>query len=312
MTAQPVSPPENALEPAARPRLGRIAAVVNPASGGVDAGAPDALARIVADHGYMLDLSVPKPGELGDVLRRAVDAAPDLLVVLAGDGTARFAAELCGAHGPLIAPLAGGTMNMLPNALYGKRPWAEALAQTLTEGVERPTSGGRIGGRSFYCAAILGSPALWGLAREAVRARKLRRAVRRALYAFRKAFQGSVGYDLDSLGAHHAEALVLITPLISRQLSEETALEAAALDLHDAQEVFRLALNGLSGDWRRDPGVTVRPCRSARVWAHHSIPCILDGEVHRLPSSAEVRFVPNAFRALAPVLDPIPAEIIPS
>jgi len=283
-----------------RPRLRRVEAVINAASGGVGPGAAEKLASIIAEHGLELHAVSPQPGELEAAIRAAVAAEPDLLVILAGDGTARLAAELCGPSGPLLAPLPGGTMNMLPHALYGAHPWPAALTSALSLGVERPTSGGRVGERTFYCAAILGSPALWALAREAVRARKLKRALRRAIYAFRRAFHGGVSYALDGALRQQAEALVLITPLISRNLDEEIALEAAAMNLHDAQEVFRLALNGLVGDWRRDPGVIAGPCKRARIWAHHSIPCVLDGEVHRLPSSAEIAFVPRAFRALAP------------
>jgi diacylglycerol kinase family enzyme len=283
-----------------RPTLRRIQAVVNAASGGVGPGAAEALSAIVAEHGLDLTVASPEPRDLEIAIRTAIDAAPDLLIVLAGDGTARLAAELCGADGPLLAPLAGGTMNMLPHALYGPRLWGQALQAALTEGVVRPTSGGRVGDRTFYCAAILGSPALWGLAREAMRARKLRLAWRRARYALRRAFQGGVRYALDGGERRTAEALVLITPLISRRLDQEIAIEAAGLDLHDAQEVFRLALHGLAGDWRRDPGVRVDLCQRGRVWAHRAIPCILDGEVHHLPASAPIAFTPQAFRALAP------------
>jgi diacylglycerol kinase family enzyme len=55
-----------------------------------------------------------------------IDSAPDAVLVLAGDGTARAAAEMAGPDGPLIAPLPGGTMNMLPRAsmatVTGRRP----------------------------------------------------------------------------------------------------------------------------------------------------------------------------------------------
>jgi diacylglycerol kinase family enzyme len=286
--------------PSPRPRLRRIEAVVNLASGGVSAGAPEALAAVVAAHGVPVNIATPTSAGVEAAIRSAIDAGPDLLIILAGDGTARLAAELCGPDGPLLAPLAGGTMNMLPHALYGDRPWQAALEATLSEGVERPTSGGRVGDHNFYCAAIMGSPALWSLAREAMRARKLRRAWRRARYALRRAFHGGVGYALDDGEHHHVESLVLITPLISRRLTEDLGLEAAALDLHRAQEVFRLALHGLVGDWRRDPGVTVGLCRQGRVWARHSVPCVLDGELHHLPSSSPISFTPKAFRALAP------------
>ena len=85
--------------------------------------------------------------DFDETIAAAVDAAPDLLIVLAGDGTACAAATRCGAEGPLVAPLAGGTMNMLPHALYGAKPWQEGLRDALTEGVVRPVSGGVVGGQ---------------------------------------------------------------------------------------------------------------------------------------------------------------------
>jgi hypothetical protein len=36
--------------------------------------------------------------------------------------------------GPLVAPLPGGTMNMLPRALYGTADWKVALRRALEEG----------------------------------------------------------------------------------------------------------------------------------------------------------------------------------
>jgi diacylglycerol kinase family enzyme len=44
-----------------------------------------------------------------------------LLIVLGGDGTIRSAAALCAQECPLLIPLPGGTMNMLPKAFYGAR-----------------------------------------------------------------------------------------------------------------------------------------------------------------------------------------------
>jgi diacylglycerol kinase family enzyme len=285
----------------ARPRLKRIAAVVNPAAGSVGPGAADALAELVADYGYELSLSSPAPHEIETALKSAIGTGPDLVLILAGDGTARLAAELSGPDGPLVAPLPGGTLNMLPHALYGTRPWPAALKAALEAGVERTVPGGRIGGRSFYVAAILGAPALWGHAREAVRARHFVEAGRQVSYAFRRAFGGGLHYDLDDRPSRKAEALVLISPTVSTAMTkDEAALEAAALDVHDAREAFRLAFNGLVSDWRRDPSVTVEACVRGVAWARRAIPCILDGETQRLSRRVEFEFIPRAFRALAP------------
>ena len=97
-----------------------------------------------------------------------------------------------------------------------------------------------------------------------------------------------------------AEALLLITPLVSAVLRDEApALEAAALELRGAVDVFRLAAHALAGDWRADPAVDTRLCRKARAFAAGRIPAVLDGEPVRLDRAAEIRFRPNVFRALA-------------
>jgi diacylglycerol kinase family enzyme len=197
--------------------------------------------------------------------------------------------------------LAGGTLNMLPHAIFGKDPWQTALKSALETGVERAISGGRIDGHAFYVAAILGAPALWAHAREAVRAGDLRETWRRAQYALRRAFTGDVRYRLDgAAAARSAEAMVLITPLVSRAVQGEPGLEAAAFGVHNARDAIRLAFNGLISEWRHDPGVTAEICQRGRIDARRSIPSILDGEIQRLPRKAEFEFLPKAFRALAP------------
>jgi diacylglycerol kinase family enzyme len=187
---------------------------------------------------------------------------------------------------------------MLPHALYGDRPWRAALDAALQDGVARDFSGGRVGGRAFFVAAILGAPALWGSAREALRVGKIRQAWRRAAYALRRAFTGRIRYALHGLPPRDAEALVLINPELSRRLEQPLALEVAELDVRNALEAFRLAYHGLTGDWRRDPGITVFETVNGRASALRPIPCILDGEIVRLARRAEFALVPRAFRAL--------------
>ena len=240
-------------------------------------------------------------GDLAGALKAAVDAAPDLLVVLAGDGTARAAAQLCGPDGPLLAPLPGGTMNMLPHAVYGPRPWPEALRLALDAGEVRMLGGGEVDGHRFLCAAILGSPALWAPAREAVRGGKLKLAWIRAQRALRRAFTGRLRYALDGGRRDKAEALVLMCPIASRALDENAqALEAAALNVQGAGEALRLGANAILRDWRNDPAVDNRSCQAVRVWSSEGIPALLDGETVRLGAVAQVRYVPAIVRVLAP------------
>lgn len=275
--------------------------VANTASGSVGPDAPEALEAVFAEFGIAANICAPSVSDLEGCLRAAVDARPDLLVVLAGDGTARLAAELCGPDGPVMAPLPGGTMNMLPHAVYGARPWQEALRLALEEGEERMLGGGYVEGHRFLCAAILGSPALWAPAREAVREGKVRLAWLRARRAMQRAFTGRLRYALDGGHRDKAEALVLMCPIASKALDEDAgALEAAALNVQGAGEALRLGANALLRDWRMDPAVDHKPCQSIRVWSPQSIPAILDGETVRLSSVTEIHYDAKVIRVLAP------------
>lgn len=279
----------------------RIDIVVNTASGSVGPDAPAIAERLLAEHGVAGHVHAPPTHELERRLREVIDAAPDAVLVLAGDGTARAAAELAGPQGPLIAPLPGGTMNMLPHALYGEQPWQEAMSACLRAGEPRMISGGEVGGRLFFVAAILGSPALWATAREAAREGRLDLAIGRARRAFQRAFSGRLRFTLDGRPKQRAEALTLMCPLVSTALdAEERALEAAALDPSSALDVFRLGFNAARGQWREDPSVSVGRCRTGSVWAGGRIPAILDGEPARFDPKVSIRFRPKAFRALVP------------
>lgn len=278
----------------------RVELVANVASGSVGPDAPARAEAILAEHGVEGRVRAPTSGELEPCLREALDTRPDVLFVLAGDGTARAAAEMAGPDGPLIAPLPGGTMNMLPRAFYGERAWPEALAACLTHGEEKMISGGEVAGRLFFVAAILGSPALWAEAREAARTGRAGLALMRAQRALRRAFSSRLRYVLDGRPKGKAEALTLMCPLVSTALdADERALEAAALDPSNALEIFRLGVRTVTGDWRDDPSVSVGRCRIGRVWAGGRIPAILDGEPVRLDDNVNIRFRPKAFRALA-------------
>ena len=155
-------------------------------------------------------------------------------------------------------------------------------------------------GEYFYCAAILGSPALWAPAREAIRTGKIRLAWQYGRRALKRAFSGRLRYSLDGAERRRSEALVLISPMISRAMDEPNGLEAAAMDPVDAAEAFRLAANAVFNDWRQDPSVSTKPARRIEVHARSRIPAVIDGEPMLLKPDAVVRFTPKAFKALVP------------
>lgn len=308
MASQPAdASPDTAAAPAltAHVPLERVIMLVNPLSGGVGAGAVQEAEAILSAYACEATVVALEGGQFDEQIQAALDARPDVLFVLAGDGTAGTIASRAGPHGPLIAPLPGGTMNMLPKALYGTGDWKAALKIALEEGAPQCVAGGEVTdgeiAQSFYCAAILGSPALWAPAREAMRTGKLKLAFMYARRAFRRAFSGRLRFALDNRPERRAEALVLISPMISKAMEENTGLEAAAMNPADAMQAFRLAAHAVLDDWRQDPAVTTRATRRVAVRARSRIPAVIDGEPTLLRHHAEIRFVPRAFRALAPI-----------
>lgn len=280
--------------------LRRIIMLINPMSGGVGNRAADEAREILAEYDLEAEVEILEGDGFADTIDKAIAARPDALLVLAGDGTARSVATLAGQNDLLVATLPGGTMNMLPRALYGTGDWKKALRRTLEEGEPRRVAGGAIGEEYFYCAAIMGAPALWAPAREAIREGQLREAWSKARLAFRRAFSGRIRFSLDGRPEEKAEALVLITPLISKSFSEsDPGLEAAAMKTADTGQALRLAANAVFGDWRDDDAVDTERTRKVRLWGRSRIPAVIDGETVPVGREAEVRFVPHAFTALA-------------
>ncbi len=277
-----------------------VVVLVNPLSGSTGPAAVREAEAILTEYGCAFEVIELIGATLNDQVDAALAQKPDVLFVLAGDGTARAVASKVGPDGPLIAPLPGGTMNMLPKALYGTADWKAALRGALEEGSAQCVSGGVVLGESFYCAAIFGSPALWAPAREAMRTGKISLAWTYARRALKRAFSGKIRVELDGGRMRRTEALALISPMISKAMEEPVGLEAAAMNPNDAAEAFRLAATAVFSDWRQDPSVATQPARRIRIRARSRIPAVLDGEPMLLPPDTTIRFIPKAFRALAP------------
>lgn len=279
----------------------RITAVLNSGSGGCDETSEARLSAIMAEAGLAQTRIVSAdPSGIDQALDAAITSA-DLVIVLGGDGTIRAAAARCENRDTVLLPLPGGTMNMLPKALYGARSWEDALRATLANPAIREVSGGKAEGQPFFCVAILGAPSLWADAREAIRAGDLVEAAKRSVTATRRSLEESLEYQFGDGPIGSAEAVAVICPSVSAAMhSDERALEAAALDPESAAEAFRLAWHAASDGWRHDPSVTVSKIKTARVTGHGQVPVILDGEKARMGRTVNISFLPLAFRALVP------------
>ena len=280
----------------------KVGAIVNTSSGGRDSESEQKIFSILTRAGIL----EPKVwcGEAKEMERSFAEAAGqklEVLIVLGGDGTIRTAAEVCAEKGPYLIPLPGGTMNMLPRALYGDVAWEESLKNTLAAPSLKVLSGGRIAGKQFLIAAIVGAPALLVEPRESMREGNIVDAIEKGSVAFRKMFETKIQYLISDDMKGEAEAVALICPLISEQMSDsEQALEAAVVDVESAAEVVRLATTAAFGKWRDDRNILLTKTKRVDVQSSEDIPATLDGERVNLGKSAEIDFVSRALTVLVP------------
>ena len=278
----------------------KVGAIINTSSGRCDPESEQKIFSILTRGGIV----EPKVwcGEAKEMERSFAEAAGqelEVLIVLGGDGTIRTAAEACAEEGSYLIPLAGGTMNMLPRALYGDVTWEEALKNTLTAPSLKVLSGGRIAGKQFLIAAIVGAPALLAEPRESMREGNIVDAIEKGSVAFRKMFETKIQYLISGEIKGEAEAVALICPLISEQMSDsEQALEAAVIDVESATEVIGLISTAAFGKWRDHRNILLTRTRSVRVRSRKDISAIVDGEKINLDRSAEIKFVPKAVSVL--------------
>jgi diacylglycerol kinase family enzyme len=280
----------------------KVGAIINTSSGGCDLESEGKLLNILTRAGIV----EPKTwcGAADQMERSFAEATGqklEVLIVLGGDGTIRRGAEACTKEGPYLVPLPGGTMNVLPRALYGNVSWEDTLKNTLAAPSAIVLSGGRVRDKQFFVAAIVGAPSLWAEARESIREGDIVDAIEKGRVAFQTMFERKVQYLISEEIKGEAEALALICPLISEEMSDsEQALEAAVVDVENAADVIGLATAAALGKWRDDRNILLTKTKRVSVQSSKDIPAILDGERVNLGRSADIDFVSKTVNVIVP------------
>ena len=280
----------------------KVAAIINISSGGCDSESEAEMLQILERAGVTgCKTWCGASDQIQRVFLEAATHKPEVLVVLGGDGTIRTAAEVCIKTGTYLIPLPGGTLNVLPRALYGDSSWQEALHETLANPSTKELSGGRVGDKIFFVAAVVGAPGLWMEAREAIREGEILNAVRKAGVAVEAMFDTNIQYFISQKVSGEAEVVAVICPLVSEQLSDsEQTLEAAAIDVENATELLGLATAAAFGKWRHHESVTLTKTHLVTVRSKKDIPLFLDGERVKVGNEAEISFAPRAVNVIVP------------
>jgi diacylglycerol kinase family enzyme len=280
----------------------KVGAIINTSSGGCDSESETEMLEILKSAGVInYKTWCGESDQIERGFTEVVTHEPEVLVVLGGDGTIRRAAEACTGTDTYLVPLPGGTLNVLPRALYGDSSWQEALKETLTNPLTKELSAGRVGDKIFFVAAVVGAPGLWMEAREAIREGNILNAVGKAGVAFQAMFDSTIQYFISPEVSGEAEVVAVICPLVSEQLSDsEQALEAAAIDVENATELLGLATAAAFGKWRDHESVTLTRTHQVTVRSKKDIPLFLDGERLKVGNEAQISFAPHAVNVIVP------------
>lgn len=268
----------------------------NEMAGSVNAGDKEKLIAAVTAAGVSRYVLAGVERMSRKLFRNAKDF--DVIIVLGGDGTARTAAALAPRDGPPLVLLPGGTLNILPRALYGELSWPEALAAALERGKVKRLTAGRANGEEFYVAALFGAPTLLARAREAVRQGRAREAWRRLHLFLNRSFARGLRARPDTETMRRAEAIGVLCPAFSGGI-EADDLEWVRLDAKHLVDLARVSLRGLTTQWRNDPAIEIRRCRSSDIVSLGAIPATLDGEPRTFISRIRVTYNRNGPRVLA-------------
>lgn len=222
----------------------------------------------------------------------------DLIIVLGGDGTARAAASLAPRDGPPLILLPGGTLNILPKALYGNLAWPEALKAALERGVEKRMPAGLANGQRFFVAAMFGAPTVLARAREAAREGRLATAVGRVGAYLKRAFVGNLRARAQRNRFQKAEAIGALLPSFGGGL-EGDALEWVHLKAAHFVDLARVSVRALGEGWRQDAAVEIWPARVGDIVSTGMIPATLDGEPHNFFARVRVTCDAKGVRVLA-------------
>lgn len=285
---RPASPP--------LPDSAKALLLVNEKAGGVGPGDAEKLTDALRAAGIAEYTLIDAERMSRALFARASDF--DVIIVLGGDGTARAAAELAPRDGPPLILLPGGTLNILPRALYGELAWPEALAAALAGGEVTRLTSGRANGEAFYVAALFGAPTLLARAREAMREGKLLRAWRRFGHALQRLFLHRLRARPDRAPMRRAEAVGVLCPAFSGGIRSED-LEWVRLDAKHLLDLARVSLRALTAAWRTDPSIEIARCRSSDIVSLGVIPATLDGEPRTYVSRVRVTYDPRGPRVIA-------------
>lgn len=128
--------------------------IINMAAGSVSDISED-IKALFETHGHPVPIIHKfEPEDLADIFKTVGTDGTDLLVIYGGDGIIKSGAEIAKKTNIPFIDLPGGTMNILPKALYGTHDWRAGLELALKQENPRWQAAGMVNDHVFFCGDI--------------------------------------------------------------------------------------------------------------------------------------------------------------
>lgn len=257
-------------------------------------------------YGYVEpDIHIIAPNKLEERLRLTEEDGTDLLVILGGDGTCRAGAITARKAGITLIALPGGTMNMLPKALYGTHIWQEALEIALSQTSPRWQPAGMINQKLFFCGAFLGEPIIMSKARESLRNGEIVDAMIQVPDILNAITDGQeFRYKADGKSFDTcANTLQIFCPFMSSGAIDENRFELASAPQLALSNLASLGALTLADDWRSHKNVVVNLAEKISITGQGGFDILLDGETDHVACPIDIRLQKEGVMVLAPNLN---------
>ena len=252
------------------------------------------------------------PDELDDAFKRVLADETDLLIIFGGDGTCKAGAVCAREKSIPVITLPGGTMNILPKALYGTTDWQDALDLALSQDAPRWMAAGQVNDQLFFVAMILGEPTKISNMREELREGHIIEAIKQVPEVIDAVTSGEVfEYAIDgSPYIRDANALLLSCPYMATGAQNPSMFELATVPPMTLTSVLGVGAKTLITDWRESGHVRVGDAQKLEVIGSGKFDILLDGEPHTVDAPITVTLLEQGVQVLAPHLNSTPSESI--